>query len=166
MLRMTAARTRAITSTRKPVRETCALTCMLIYLQLAGGVTADHVLHGSADPIGGQCQLIKLRWGAGPEEMKFEGAIPTIKFALGENVKQSNWGDQFVTRYPQTRMGVEGIAFCIARTLIERDPSLKAPMRANLRKMWELLEEREDHGAADMVDTMIKALNDPAFFKP
>jgi DNA-binding ferritin-like protein len=66
----------------------------------------------------------------------------------------------------QTRMGSEGIAFCIARTLIERDPSLKAPMRANLRKMWELLEEREDHGAADMVDTMIKALNDPAFFKP
>jgi hypothetical protein len=66
----------------------------------------------------------------------------------------------------QTKMGSEGIAFCIARTLIERDPSLKAPMRANLRKMWELLEEREDHGAADMVDTMIKALNDPAFFKP
>jgi hypothetical protein len=66
----------------------------------------------------------------------------------------------------QTKMGAEGIAFCIARTLIERDPSLKAPMRANLRKMWELLEEREDHGAADMVDTMIKALNDPAFFKP
>ena len=65
----------------------------------------------------------------------------------------------------QTRMGVEGIAFCIARTLIERDPSLKAPMRANLRKMWELLEEREDHGAADMVDTMIKALNDPAFLQ-
>jgi len=66
----------------------------------------------------------------------------------------------------QARMGTEGIAFCIARTLIERDPSLKAPLRANLRKMWELLEEREDHGAADMVDTMIKALNDPAFFKP
>ena len=66
----------------------------------------------------------------------------------------------------QSRMGSEAIAFCIARTLIERDPSLKAPMRANLRKMWELLEEREDHGAADMVDTMIKALNDPAFFKP
>jgi hypothetical protein len=66
----------------------------------------------------------------------------------------------------QIRMGSEGIAFCIARTLIERDPSLKAPMRANLRKMWELLEEREDHGAAEMVDTMIRALNDPAFFKP
>ena len=51
----------------------------------------------------------------------------------------------------QTRMGTESIAFCIARTLIERDPSLKAPMRANLRKMWELLEEREDHAAADMI---------------
>jgi hypothetical protein len=66
----------------------------------------------------------------------------------------------------QTSMGTEAIAFCIARTLIERDPSLKAPIRANLRKMWELLEAREDHGAADMVDIMIKALNDPAFFKP
>src|ERR1700684_139114 len=66
----------------------------------------------------------------------------------------------------QARLGAEGIAFCIARTLIERDPSLKAPMRANLRKMWELLDQSEDHGAADMVDTMIKALNDPAFFKP
>ena len=62
-------------------------------------------------------------------------------------------------------MGSEAIAFCIARTLIDIDPSLKAPMRANLRKMWELLEEREDHGAADMVDLMIKALNNPAFFK-
>ena len=66
----------------------------------------------------------------------------------------------------QTRMGAEGIAFCIARTLIERDPSLKAPMRANLGKMWERLEEREDHGAADMVDTRIKRPNDPACFKP
>jgi DNA-binding ferritin-like protein len=66
----------------------------------------------------------------------------------------------------QARMGSEAVMFCIARTLIERDPSLKAPIRANLRKMWELLEEREDHSAADMVDTMIKALNDPAFFKP
>jgi imidazolonepropionase-like amidohydrolase len=80
---------------------------MSVYRQLAGGVTSSHVLHGSANTIGGQCQLIKMRWSAGPEEMKFEGATPTIKFALGENVKQSNWGDRFDTRYPQTRMGVE-----------------------------------------------------------
>lgn len=78
-----------------------------IYRELAGGLTSAHVLHGSANPIGGQSQLIKLRWGVTPEELKFEGAPPTIKFALGENVKQSNWGDRFTTRYPQTRMGVE-----------------------------------------------------------
>lgn len=78
-----------------------------IYRQLAGGLTASNILHGSANTIGGQNQVIKLRWGASPEELKFAGAPPGIKFALGENVKQSNWGDQFTTRYPQSRMGVE-----------------------------------------------------------
>lgn len=80
-----------------------------IYRQLAGGVTASHLLHGSANPIGGQSQLIKLRWGAAPEEMKFQNWPGQIKFALGENVKQSNWGDNNRTRYPQTRMGVEQV---------------------------------------------------------
>lgn len=80
-----------------------------IYRQLAGGLTAANLLHGSANAIGGHNQVIKLRWGAGPEEMKFEGAVPGIKFALGENPKQSNWGDQYTSRYPQTRMGVEQI---------------------------------------------------------
>ncbi|MCH7760454.1 amidohydrolase family protein [candidate division TA06 bacterium] len=80
-----------------------------IYRELAGGVTSANILHGSANPIGGQNQVIKLRWGGTPEELKFEGAPPGIKFALGENVKQSNWGERFTTRYPQTRMGVEEI---------------------------------------------------------
>ncbi len=80
-----------------------------IYRELAGGLTVAHILHGSANPIGGQSQLIKLRWGMLPEELKFENAPPTIKFALGENVKQSNWGDNYTSRYPQTRMGVEQI---------------------------------------------------------
>lgn len=80
-----------------------------IYRELAGGVTAANVLHGSANTIGGQNQVIKLRWGKDAEALKFEGAIPGIKFALGENVKQSNWGDQAITRYPQTRLGVEQI---------------------------------------------------------
>jgi imidazolonepropionase-like amidohydrolase len=66
-----------------------------------------NILHGSANTIGGQTQVVKLRWGAGPEEMKFAGAPPGIKFALGENVKQSNLGDGYNSRYPQTRMGVE-----------------------------------------------------------
>ena len=77
-----------------------------IYRELAGGTTEAHVLHGSANTIGGQCQLIKLRWGALPDAMKFDGYLPTIKFALGENVKQSN-NDTPSNRYPQTRMGVE-----------------------------------------------------------
>lgn len=80
-----------------------------IYRALAGGVTALHSLHGSANPIGGQCQVIKLKWGSSSEDMKFTAAAPTIKFALGENVKQSNWGDKNVIRYPQSRMGVETI---------------------------------------------------------
>lgn len=80
-----------------------------IYRQLAGGVTAAQLLHGSANSIGGQSALIKLRWGALPDEMKIAGAPGFIKFALGENVKQSNWGDQAVTRFPQTRMGVEQV---------------------------------------------------------
>lgn len=78
-----------------------------IYRQLAGGLTTSNILHGSANTIGGQNQVIKLRWGSLPEELKFEEAPPGIKFALGENVKQSNWGERYTRRYPQTRMGVE-----------------------------------------------------------
>jgi imidazolonepropionase-like amidohydrolase len=78
-----------------------------LHEQLAGGVTTVNLLHGSANPIGGQNQVIKLRDGAAPEELKFVGAPPGIKFALGENVKQSNWGEKFNTRFPQSRMGVQ-----------------------------------------------------------
>lgn len=80
-----------------------------IYRNLAGGVTAAHLLHGSANPIGGQTQLIKLRWGYAPEDMKFQNWDGFIKFALGENVKQSNWGENARIRYPQSRMGVEQV---------------------------------------------------------
>ncbi len=78
-----------------------------IYRQLAGGLTAANLLHGSANCMGGQSQVIRLKWGEPPQGLKFRGAWPMIKFALGENVKQSNWGDEFTTRYPQSRMGVE-----------------------------------------------------------
>ena len=77
-----------------------------IHRQLAGGLTVANLLHGSANPIGGQNAVIKLRLGSGPEGMKFKAAPSGIKFALGENVKQSNWGEKKVTRFPQTRMGV------------------------------------------------------------
>ncbi|HSH00247.1 MAG TPA: amidohydrolase family protein [candidate division Zixibacteria bacterium] len=80
-----------------------------IYRQLSGGVTASQLLHGSCNPIGGQAQVIKLRWGLAPEELKFRAAPPSIKCALGENVKRSNFGDAYTVRYPQSRMGVETI---------------------------------------------------------
>lgn len=82
-----------------------------IYRQLAGGVVACQQLHGSANPIGGQSSIIKLRWGANAEQMKIAGAPGFIKFALGENVKQSNWGDNQTSRFPQTRMGVEQVYY-------------------------------------------------------
>lgn len=87
-----------------------------IYRQLAGGVTSAHILHGSCNTIGGQTQLIKLRWGKDAEEMKFANWDGFIKFALGENVKRS-FG-QSNNRFPDTRMGVEQVlmdAFTRAR---------------------------------------------------
>ncbi|MBU6262057.1 MAG: amidohydrolase family protein [Bacteroidetes bacterium] len=79
-----------------------------IYRQLSGGVTTSHILHGSANTIGGQTQLIKLRWGADDAGLLFKGADPFIKFALGENVKRTS-STQGNNRYPDTRMGVEQV---------------------------------------------------------
>ncbi|MFN5376830.1 MAG: amidohydrolase family protein, partial [Chitinophagaceae bacterium] len=79
-----------------------------IYRQLSGGVTSSHILHGSANTIGGQTQLIKLRWGANDEKLKFEGSDGFIKFALGENVKRSS-SPMGNNRFPDTRMGVEQV---------------------------------------------------------
>ncbi|RFM30637.1 amidohydrolase [Deminuibacter soli] len=78
-----------------------------IYRQLSGGVTSSHILHGSANTIGGQTQLIKLRWGLDDDGLKFKGADPFIKFALGENVKRTT--SQNNNRFPDTRMGVEQV---------------------------------------------------------
>ena len=82
-----------------------------LYQQLAGGVTTIHVLHGSANAIGGQNVIIKLRWGArAPDELVFDGAPATIKFALGENPKQSAFSAMGrEPRYPATRMGVSAL---------------------------------------------------------
>lgn len=82
-------------------------TDMSIYRNLAGGVTTIQLLHGSANPIGGRSAILKLKWGEDPQGMLFDGAAKFIKFALGENVKQSNWGSH--SRFPQTRMGVEQV---------------------------------------------------------
>ena len=79
-----------------------------IYRDLAGGVTTANILHGSANAIGGQTTVIKLRWGQAASKLPFEGALPGIKFALGENPKRSNFSiPGQPKRYPATRMGVE-----------------------------------------------------------
>lgn len=100
-----------------------------IYRQLSGGVTSSHILHGSANTIGGQTQLIKLRWGANDEDLKFKGADGFIKFALGENVKRTTSTSN--NRFPDTRMGVEEVlndAFARAKDYekaLKTDPKTK-----------------------------------------
>jgi len=84
-------------------------TDISIYREAAGGVTVSHTMHGSANPIGGQNAIIKHRWGVtNAEDLLMENTIPTIKFALGENPKRSNFGGipGIQARYPATRMGV------------------------------------------------------------
>jgi len=76
-----------------------------IYRNLSGGVTTIQILHGSANPIGGRSAIIKLKWGESSEDLIYKNTPKFIKFALGENVKQSNW--ESYSRFPQTRMGVE-----------------------------------------------------------
>ncbi len=82
---------------------------MSIYRALAGGVTTARLLHGSANAIGGRHEVIKLKWRRSAEELRFKGAKEGIKFALGENPKQSNGGNN--SRFPDTRMGVEAVYY-------------------------------------------------------
>jgi Imidazolonepropionase and related amidohydrolases len=115
-----------------------------LYRQLAGGVTTINLLHGSANPIGGQNCVIKLRDGAAPEDLIFEQAPAGIKFALGENVKQSNWGEKFTTRFPQTRMGVRAFVqnrFVAARRYLQEWDAYRASRNSGLA---DAIEPRRD----------------------
>lgn len=123
-----------------------------IYRQLSGGVTASQLLHGSANPIGGQSALVKLKWGSTPEDMLIDNAPGFIKFALGENVKQSNWGDYNTVRFPQTRMGVEQVyydafhraqAYRRAQEAHAKDPGQPAPrVDLELEILAQILEQK------------------------
>ena len=135
-----------------------------IYRALAGGVTTANILHGSANPIGGKCQVIKLRWGKDARGIEFEGAMPGIKFALGENVTRPGRPTQSfgVTspaslRYPGTRMGTEDVireAFTEAKAyqkewreyqakVEQHEPGLVPPRRdLKLEPLVEVLEGR------------------------
>jgi N-acetylglucosamine-6-phosphate deacetylase len=122
-----------------------------IYRQLAGGVTAANVLHGSANTIGGQNQVIKMRWGASAEGMKFAEAPAGVKFALGENVKRSNSdtptrAGAAPPRYPLSRMGVEQLvrdAFSAAR---------------DYRRAWDQFKASGGKGIPPRVDLELEAL--------
>ncbi|MDA0940669.1 MAG: amidohydrolase family protein [Bacteroidetes bacterium] len=137
-----------------------------MYRQLSGGVTCAQILHGSANPIGGQSAIIKFRWGAEPQDLLYEEAVPFIKFALGENVKQSNWGDGYRSRFPQTRMGVEQVYydhFIRAREYGLAQLEYRAAMRNAKRK-----DIREGRGpVAPRVDleleTLLQILNEERF---
>jgi imidazolonepropionase-like amidohydrolase len=112
-----------------------------IYRDLAGGVTTANILHGSANPIGGQTVVIKLRWGKQANQLPFEGALPGIKFALGENPKHSNFGPPagIPARYPATRMGVEEV---IRRAFTEA---------REYRKHWEEYKQRKAAGEQNQI---------------
>lgn len=126
-----------------------------IYRGLAGGVTAVQLLHGSANPIGGQAQILRLRWGQDAEGMKFENAPPSIKFALGENVKQSNWGAQFSTRYPQTRIGVETFIRDQFQAAKEYQASWQAYQGLSRRDRAKVVPPRRDY----QLETLVQILN-------
>lgn len=104
-----------------------------IYRQLSGGVTSSHILHGSANTIGGQTQLIKLRWGANDQDLKFAGADPFIKFALGENVKRSS-ASQGNSRFPDTRMGVDQVLMDAFTRAADYQKAWKAAEENNKKK--------------------------------
>ena len=110
-----------------------------IYRNLAGGVTSIQILHGSANPIGGRSAIIKLKWGEDADGLIYKNAPKFIKFALGENVKQSNW--QSFSRFPQTRMGVEQVFVNYFNRAKEYDTKKKSGQAYRYDKEMEVLAE-------------------------
>jgi imidazolonepropionase-like amidohydrolase len=130
-----------------------------IYRQLAGGVTASQLLHGSANPIGGQSALIKMRWGKSPQELLIENADGFIKFALGENVKQSNWGSRQTVRFPQSRMGVEQVYVDAFQRAKEYEQAWKDYNSLSKRQQKKTAAPRRDLE----LETLVQILNDKRF---
>ena len=126
-----------------------------IYRQLSGGVTSSHILHGSANTIGGQTQLIKLRWGANDQDLKFAGADGFIKFALGENVKRSS-STQGNTRFPDTRMGVDQVMIDAFQRATDYQMSWKAADENNKKKGTTAITVRRDLELDALVEIMNK----------
>lgn len=129
-----------------------------IYRQLSGGVTSSHILHGSCNTIGGQTQLLKLRWGVNAEQMKFANWDGFIKFALGENVKRSS-NNQGNNRFPDTRMGVEEVltdAFTRARDYEKLGPNKRRDLE--LDALVEILNKKRFITCHSYIQSEITAL--------
>ncbi len=168
--------TLAVTSMVR-TRDVLNPTDVDLYRELAGGVTTLNLLHGSANPIGGLNTVVKIKYGRPASEFLFPGAMPGIKFALGENVKRSsNPNLPGVTRrYPNTRMGVEEVirdAFTRARdykkgwdeynTALKRgEKNLVAPRRdLQLEPLVEVLEgKRYVHAHSYRADEIMMLIN-------
>lgn len=152
-----------------------------IYRALAGGTTTLNILHGSANTIGGQNAVVRLKWGRPAREMLFPGAMPGIKFALGENVTRKNSNTVIIQgqgaaprRYPTTRMGQAEVlrdAFTRARDyqrewndyrarLARNERNLVAPRRdLELEPLVEVLEgKRLVHAHSYRADEMLMML--------
>jgi imidazolonepropionase-like amidohydrolase len=127
-----------------------------IYRELSGGVTSAHILHGSANSIGGQTQLIKLRWGVDDEGLKFKNWDPFIKFALGENVKRTT--SQNNNRFPDTRMGVEEVMMDAFTRAKDYENEMKAA-DANNKKKGASTTVRRDL----QLDALVEILNKKRF---
>src|ERR1043165_4741655 len=147
-----------------------------LYREPAGGVTTLNLLHGSANPIGGLNTVVKIKYGRPASEVLFPGAMPGIKFALGENVKQSSRPNQpgITRRYPNTRMGVEEVirdAFTRARDYkrtwdeyreaSKKDKNLIPPRRdLQLEPLVEILEgKRYVHAHCYVVSEILMLIN-------
>lgn len=124
------------------IKDVLDPTDINIYRELAGGVTTANILHGSANPIGGKNAVIKLRWGKSAKQLLFKGAMPGIKFALGENPKRPGIrtrGQQGPRRYPSTRMGVEDVI----RHSFERAREYK--------RRWDEYEQKKKAGVTPLI---------------
>src|SRR5882724_10451257 len=166
----------AVTSMAR-TRDVLNPTDVDLYRELAGGVTTLNLLHGSANPIGGLNTVVKIKYGRPAEEFIFPGAMPGIKFALGENPKRSNSPNipGLPRRYPGTRMGVEEVirdAFTRARdykkswdeynTAVQRgDKNLIPPRRdLQLEPLVEVLEgKRYVHSHCYRADEILMLIN-------
>ena len=163
------------------IKDVINPTDIAIYRALAGGVTTLNVLHGSANTIGGQNAILKLKWGRTGDQMLFPDAMPGIKFALGENVTRKNSNNIQIPgvatpprRYPTTRMGQEEVirdAFTRAkdykaqwddyRARYAKDKTAIAPRRdLELEPLVEVLEgKRFVHAHSYRADEMLMLLN-------